>query len=265
MNKNMTKVVVNPSRSEDKKLCRFIASLPSIFEEQGDVLFWGRNKIKKFSLNSDSDSEDLVVKRFKKPNVFQKIVYSFFRKSKAERAFVNAASLKNRGFSTPYGIAYIEEKNCGLLSYGYFVTDLTADSSIDAELHKSSAFNKTIATAFASYVAALHKNGVLHHDLNPSNVLYHKEGDGSLAFSLIDINRMTFYPEGEEIPVEACFKNLNRFTGDMELFRFVLACYIEERGWDKCLLSDAMRIKKQWDKAWRRRKDFFNHFKRKNV
>lgn len=261
----MTKVVVNPSRAEDKKLCCFIASLPLIFEEQGEVLFLGRNKIKKFSLNSDYGREDLVVKRFKKPNAFQRIVYTLFRKSKAERAFVNASSLKNRGFSTPDGIAYIEEKSRGFISYAYFITNVTIDSSIEAELQKKSGFDESTAAAFAVYVAALHKNGVLHHDLNPSNVLYHKDDKNSFAFSLIDINRMTFYPKGEEIPVEVCFKNLNRFTGDMALFRFVLAHYIQERGWNKVLLSDALEIKKQWDKAWRRRKDFFNHFKRKNV
>ena len=55
------------------------------FENTGRVLFSGRNEIRLVNI----DGEDVVVKRFKRPNLFQKIIYTFFRKNKAYKSYHN--------------------------------------------------------------------------------------------------------------------------------------------------------------------------------
>ena len=65
----------------------------------------------------------VIVKRFKKPILIQRIIYGFFRKTKAQRAYLYAAVLRHRGFGTPHEIAYLEQRRRGLLSHCYFLAE----------------------------------------------------------------------------------------------------------------------------------------------
>lgn len=117
------KIEYNPEYKNNLKVTEFIEKLPSRFEQEGSVLFSGRNVIKSFVINpADNILKQVVVKRYKFPNAIQRIAYSFFRASKAARAFHNAAQLRTRGIDTPREIAYIEEWKSGLFTYGYFIT-----------------------------------------------------------------------------------------------------------------------------------------------
>lgn len=244
----------------------FVNNLPYIFDTKGDVIFKKRNCIKRFILNLDNGSNEFIVKRFKKPNFIQKIVYSFFKKTKAKRAFENSRQLRARNIDTPLEIAYLEVWNSGLFCDGYYVSLADYSQPIAGMLSDRINFDKDLANAFAKFSATLHQKGILHHDLNSTNVLY-KTIENNYHFSVIDINRMKFYPLGEKIPISVCYDNMTRFCGNMNLYKYVLEAYISYRELPnfKEELSKAIEIKKKHDSAWDRRKRFTRLFKcRKN-
>ena len=72
------KVVINPKYNF---LTDFIYHLPGCFFKDGETIYQGRNILKKY----DIQGYRLIVKRFKRPNIINQIVYSFFRRSKARR------------------------------------------------------------------------------------------------------------------------------------------------------------------------------------
>jgi tRNA A-37 threonylcarbamoyl transferase component Bud32 len=238
-------------------VCNFVRNLPELFEQSAAVLYAERNIIKRFSADeSDAILNSVVVKRFKYPNLIQRIVYSFFRDSKAKRAFYNAAELLRRGVSTPVGIACIEQWKNGLFAYGYYVSGSDYAPPVREKLIEPEQFDAVMAEDFAAFAASLHAKGILHHDLNSTNVLYHSENE-RYGFSLIDINRMDFLPEGEYPSRHDCFDNLTRFTGRMDLFGYVMRHYAAKRGWDEnSAVKEAVAIKNRHDEQWRRRKAF---------
>lgn len=190
----------------------------------------------------------------------QKIVYTFFRTTKAYRAFHNGEELIKRGFDTPRPISFLETKKFGLIDYCYYTCEKTDLPPIE-ELTDRSDWNKELAHDFAHYVAKLHEKGVLHHDLNNTNTLYNKENN-IYSFCVIDINRMTFYPLGKDIPLKKCLDNLTRFTGRMDLFEFVIRNYARARGLDEeSVTKMGINIKTTHDKNWYRRKRFTHFFK----
>jgi tRNA A-37 threonylcarbamoyl transferase component Bud32 len=249
------KTVINVEYKGNATVTGFLQQLPELFARGKTVLYAERNVIKRFVLNdADEILSGVVVKRFKRPNIVQRIVYSFFRDSKAKRAFRNAAELRRRGVSTPCEIAYVEQWRCGLFTYGYYISGSDNAPSIRGKLIEQKNFDRIMAEDFAAFAAGLHAKGILHHDLNSTNVLYHKVGE-RFGFSVIDINRMDLLPEGMCPSKYACFDNLTRFTGRMDLFEYVMRCYARERGWDTDkTVKDAVAVKNKHDEQWRRRK-----------
>ena len=244
---------INPSYAH---LSDFVATVPQKFKTDGTLLFKGRNTIKKFVVGGES----IVVKRFKKPNLIQRVVYGFFRKSKARRAYLNGGRLIANGISTPVNIAYIEQKSGGLLEECYYLSGEDNAPSIEGRLNETKDFDKVMATDLACFAADLHRKGILHDDFNCSNVLYHPQSDGHYHFSVIDINRMRFtdgYPSMAE-----CMENLTRFTGRMDLFEFVATAYVACRGLDFTYVGRMLEVKRRHDKRWRQRKAFTTLFKK---
>lgn len=252
-----TKVIISPLYSSNVKVKNFITHLPETFRHEGVMLYNKRNVIKSFILDtSDEILQSVVVKRYKRPNAIQRIAYSFFRSSKARRAFCNAAELRRRGINTPQEIAYIEQWSNALFEYGYYISGSDNAPPIREKLIDQQAFDRTMAADFAAFAAELHEKGILHHDLNSTNVLYHLH-NGHYRFSVIDINRMRFFSENTQPSKDECFNNLTRFTGRMDLFEYVLQCYAEKRGWDtETTVREAIELKNKHDEQWRRRKKF---------
>lgn len=228
------------------------------FEENGTVIFAGRNMIKKMVV----DGESVIVKRFKRPNFIQKIIYTFFRKTKAYRAYHNGVELEKRGVNTPRAIEFVETRRWGLTDYCYYITGEMNYPPLEDWTDRDD-WDEEVAREFAGFAAELHEKGVLHWDLNDTNVRVRKENNGRISFSVIDINRMEFYAEGKVIPVKICMDNLTRFTGRMDLFEFVVREYAKARGMDeKSTLSLGVEIKEKHDRAWRRRKRVTGWFKK---
>ena len=246
---------INKKYSNNIPLEKFMQQLPSMFEAEGDMLFHSRNTIKKFVL---SDGMEIVVKKYKTPIFIQRVVYTFIRKSKAERAFINAAELMHRGIDTPENIAWACEQENGLFHTGYFVSDVNDSPAIENALGAGDSFNKALAEDFAQFVAILHSKGIIHKDLNCTNVLFRPKSEGNYEFSLIDNNRMKFLPEGKEPSMKQCMENLTLFTGDLEVLRHVAIYYTISRGWDRNMADTIMDVKVNHDRKWKRKKKFLH-------
>ena len=184
-----------------------------------------RNSIKVFEYKE----LEINVKRYRVPIFINRIAYTFFRKSKACRAYNNAFEVIKRGFETPESIAYIEEFKGGLLHYSYYISLQCPYRREIREYYQGPLQgNEALMTAFAQFTAALHEKGVCHEDYSPGNVLI-AQIDGQYHFSLVDINRMTFKPMNLE---EGC-KNFRRMFISDELYIFLAKKYAQCRNFDQ--------------------------------
>lgn len=215
------KIVINP---QFEFLQYFVASVPHIFPQTGKVLYRGRNELKVFNVGQ----LEINVKKYKVPHFFNKIIYSFFRPTKAKRAYNYALHLLRKGITTPTPVAYIEKWRGGLFSEGYFIS---LQSHYTQDLHRfwhgKVAGNEDILRAFAGFTAQLHENKIFHQDYSPGNILYEPKPLG-ISFSLVDLNRMKFGCVDENLGCR-CF---GRLFDSEEILRFVAAVYADKRGFD---------------------------------
>lgn len=215
--------MVNP---EYAHIETFIDSIPSVFDTEGTLLYEERNTVKRFEA---PDGTPLIVKRYKFPNAVQRFAYSFYRPSKARRAYEYALRLIDMGFDTPTPIAYMEEREHGLFTYGYFVS--AENNNPDCRvLRKEEDFDGgLLAHDLMAFIVSLHEKGVMHGDTNLSNFLYEKRGD-HYHFAVIDINRSSFVTPP---PSQAqCLHNLMRLTHIPTLLHSLVCIYAGLRGWD---------------------------------
>lgn len=136
-----------------------------------------------------------VIKKYKTPNFFNCLIYSFFRKSKCRRAYEHAIKLLDKGIETPFPVAYIEEKKNGIFHTGYFIScympyktmnDIRIEDFTTEELY-------AIRDNLVEFVVDLNDKGVMPLDFNRGNVfIYRKPNDSRFRFALTDINRMRF-------------------------------------------------------------------------
>lgn len=214
------KIVISP---DDTALQNFIMELPKTFSVMGTTLYKGRNTVKAFSINGRT----LVVKRYKRPNLVQRVAYSFFKRSKAERAYLYAQIMREKGINTPREIAYIELCEGMLLSDSFFVSEPCMLPSL-SKILGNGRFNRDAADALAHQLVVMHEKGVMHGDLNLTNILYKRNENNSFTFWFIDTNRSSFIqPDKND-----CLDNLKRLTHDRELMRYIVSRYAEIRGWD---------------------------------
>lgn len=215
------RIVIHPKY---ESLRAWLEQLPAAFEQQGEVIYEERNQIRRM----EAEGVSVVVKRFQQPAFTNRMVYSWCRKPKAERAYENALELSKRGFATPVPIAYIL---CGegLLAESYLVTKASELQHTFYDFRDGVIAGKEeLIEAFARYAASLHNAGVLHKDFSPGNILYDKV-NGQWQFELVDINRMRF---GNVSPKLGC-ENLCRLWGKSDFFEVLCPVYAKERQIDE--------------------------------
>lgn len=234
----------------------FVTHLPARFGAEGELLFAnGRNVLKVFVVKEGHPVlGKVVVKRFRARNFFQTLAYSTFFSSKAKRAFRNGMALIRHGFDTPEPIAYAEERHHGLLRYCYYLTAFTEASSVRTELDVN--FNRPLAKCFARFIAHLHQQGFVHHDLNFGNVLYKEVAKDCYEISVIDINRLTIGIPSQ-LTLKDCKDDFVRWTDRKDLLTYIVEEYAKERGLDVArTLNEVLRLKAVHDRNWHRRKNF---------
>ena len=178
------KLVVNDSFKHFKS---FLENIKEHFAISKNSIHKARNEIKVINQND----VDLVVKSFKIPSFLNRVIYTFFRSSKAKKSYDYA--IKIAAF-TPKPIGYIEFYENTLLANSYFVSEKFDYSfTIRESLLDVNFSNKEkIFKAFAKFTFELHEAGIFHFDYSPGNILIKKE-NGNFIFKIVDINRMKFF------------------------------------------------------------------------
>ncbi len=233
------KIVVHP---QYEYLRSWIETLPQQFEHQGEVIYNARNQIRVITL---PDGLCINVKRFRKPALFNRIVYSFLRSPKAQRAYENAYILQSLGIDTPTAIGYVL---CGgkLLETSYLITLQSTLQHTFYDFRDGRIEGKEpLIRAFARWTAHMHRQGVLHRDYSPGNILYDYV-DGHWQFEVVDINRLRF----GKVTFRQGAEDFCRLWGKKDFFEVLAPAYAEARGIDpqQCL---------QWILAARKR--FWQH------
>lgn len=155
------------------------------------------------------DKVSLNIKAFKIPNLVNKIVYNFFRKSKAQRSFEYANKLIELGVGTPKPLAFYEYKTLFFFNRSFYVSEQFDCDMTYRELTKDFTIPDydNILRAFTRFTYSLHEKGINFLDHSPGNTLIKRNGD-KYEFYLVDLNRMIFGP----LDFETRIKNFARLT-----------------------------------------------------
>ncbi len=239
------KIVIHPKY---KELADFIVQIPKTFSRQGKVIYNGRNEIRVV----EHAELSINIKEFGVPFFLNRLVYAWFRKPKAERAYLYAGKLLDKQINTPEPIAYILTKKRGIIGKCYFI-------SIQVPLTRNFyefgtpplAGREHIVQDFARYSAYIHDSGVYHKDYSPGNILFDVI-DGKTEFCLVDINRMEFGRVG----IRKGCANFARLWGQEPFFRLIGQEYARSREADPqaCI---------RWILKYRRK--FWKRFTRKHL
>jgi len=203
------------------------------FKEDNKVLFEKRNIVKVVEFNN----KKFVFKYFKIPHIINKIVYRFFRDSKAKRSYDNSIKLKELNINTHEAIAYIEYNSLFLFKESFYISNFFDYSyEIRAVLKDKNFKNRdTIFQKFIEFTYDLHNKGVYHIDYSPGNVLI-KEYDGEYEFSIIDVNRMKFL----DFDIDLRMKSMSKITKNMEDNKLFIKYYSYISGYEINLLNDKL-------------------------
>jgi hypothetical protein len=248
------KIVIH---SKYKHLAAFLENLPQIFHIEGTTIYKDRNEIKVFN----TAKEEIIVKSFKIPQFFNRLIYTFFRHSKAHRSYAHALILRKKQINTPQPVAYIENYKNGLLFDSYYITQYKEYPGMMRELrYQPLIVHKNLADAFARFTAHVHEQNVLPLDYSPGNILY-EETDGEYHFCLVDLNRMRFLP----VDRKRGSHNLRRLWGNDETITYIAKEYAKARGFDeqKTVESVLKAHAKFWKRYARRHEGFMPYIEHK--
>ena len=236
--------IVNPTY---ESLRTWIESIPSLFEQSGEVIYDARNQIR---LITAPDGTETCVKRFHAPRGLNSWIYMHWRTPKAVRAYENAVRLCQAGIDTPEPIAYILIIEGGLLRESYLVNLRSTLSRNFYEFrHHPLEGHEEIVRAFARFTAHMHEQGILHRDYSPGNILFDVDKQGQAHFEIVDINRMVF---DRPVAIDTACRNFCRLWGKEDFFILLAKEYAQARGFDEtqCIHLTV----KYWKRFWRFRK-----------
>ena len=208
----MHKIIINNSFEffED-----FILNIQSHFNENTQTIHKARNELKIISYQNIQT----IVKSFKTPNLLRRVIYTYFRDSKAKKSYDNSIKLQK---FTPKPIGYIEFFKSRLINESYFISEKFEYDFTIREPLLDDAFEDrdTIFKAFARFTFELHQKNILHQDYSPGNILIKKEND-EYIFKVVDINRMEF----RELSLKERLKNFNKLWANDEQITIIAKEY----------------------------------------
>ncbi len=215
----------------------YLLTVPSLMtSRQGEAICQKRNEVRRM----EHVGHVFIVKQYRRPNLFQRFVYSFFRPSKAKRAYRNAELFRQKGIETPREVAYFEVRRQGLFADSWFVSEEAKGTETHLLLREVQDFSHALADAVMQQVAAMHQQGILHGDLNLSNFLCTEDETG-YHFSIIDTNRSHFcqgWPSRRQ-----CLNNMVRLTHRRDLYAYLIGSYARQRGWNESeTVETALRL-----------------------
>ena len=182
----MKKIIIDP---KFEFLRKYISDIPNTFDSNGSVLENKRNVIRETEVHGLK----LVIKSFRRIYLPNRIRYSFFYPSKAQRAFDYAKILLKKGIRTPQPIGYIEVKRYGLIHESFFISDSIDFTPLQVGREEKPVMTPEFMIELARFTYKLHQSNIYHVDYSLGNILF-KKIDGAWQFALVDNNRMTFGP-----------------------------------------------------------------------
>ena len=205
----MIKYEINPKYALE--FTDFFKNIKEHFTKNNNTIHKARNEIKVL----EYAQQKVVVKAFKIPHLLNRIVYSFFRKSKARKSYEYSVKISK---FVPKPIGYVEFYKGGLLHQSYFVSEhFDYDFTIrEPLLDKNFPKREAIFRAFARFTLTLHNAQISHNDYSPGNILI-KEEAGEFIFKIVDINRMSFF----ELNEKARAKNFSKLWASDEVLSIV--------------------------------------------
>ncbi len=224
----------------------FIVNIRNNFKADVKVLYNQRNIIKLFKVND----RKYVVKSFRVPHLFNRVVYSFFRKSKAERSYINTKKLESLNIGTPHPVAYIEFYSSFLIKESFYISEyFNFDYQMSDALYDENFDDRdSVFKQFAKFTYEIHNKGVFHSDYNHGNILF-KNNNGIYEFSLVDVNRMKFMTLNDSLRM----KSLCRLATDLSALKLIVKHYHKVSNRDFSYLLDLLT--KHFDKFERRQKN----------
>ncbi|MCM1450752.1 MAG: lipopolysaccharide kinase InaA family protein [Clostridium sp.] len=207
-----------------RRLEPLISSVPSLFPKEGKILHDGRNQVKEMRLGGKT----AIVKRYKKPNFFLKLQFAFLNNCKAKKAYRYGKAFAEAGLRTPAPIAYIIEGRWPLIRGSYFISEPVEGRCLNDFL---SASDTALIKSLAKEIAKMHGAGLMHGDLNLTNIYI----DASGNFRFIDTNRSKMR---KNPGIDACAENLMRLTHDRELLEKIAREYADIRGWNSDIFAE---------------------------
>ena len=213
-----------------KEFLDFLLQVRTYFQTNSQTIHKARNELKIIPF---ADIET-VVKSFKVPHLLNRIIYTFFRDSKAKKSY--EYSLKIKDF-TPSPIGYIEFYNSSLLHESYFVSERFAYDFTIREPLLDAAFEEReeIFRAFARFTLSLHNAGIFHKDYSPGNILIKKE-EKDFTFKIVDINRMKFFALDEKSRA----KNFSKLWASDAILRVMAEEYMLHHPCDETFVAKVL-------------------------
>ena len=194
-----------------------------------------RNTIKTVSINN----LELNVKSFKVPHLVNRIAYSFFRKSKANRSFEYANTLLKLGVNTPQPLAYFEYSKFKFINKSYYVSEQIYCDLTYRELVENPDYinHEEILRAFTRFTFKLHEKGIIFLDHSPGNTLIKKNKEtGDYDFYLVDLNRMKF----QVMNFDERINNFARLTHKKEMVEIMANEYAKLINVEESIVFDKM-------------------------
>lgn len=211
-----------------------------------------RNQIRLFEF----EGKTINIKSFKIPNLINKIVYRFFRKSKARRSFEFANKLLENGIGTPQPFAFLENYDWIGLKDSYYVSehlncDLTYRELVEIPDYP---YRDKILRQFTQFSYQLHQKGIEFKDHSPGNTLIKKAENGEYEFFLVDLNRMEFH---DTMDFNLRMKNLCRLTPHKEMVEIMSNEYAKISGESERLIFETL---------WKYTADFqYKYYRKKRL
>lgn len=215
----MVNIIFDPAYNIYASLLR---NIQTYFQASSNIIHQARNTLKVITFAD----KNFVVKSFKRPCFFYKIIYTFFRASKAKRSFKYTQRLLANGIAVPNPVGYVEKKRFGLLDESYYVSEeMSYDFTIREAKNRQIEDVEIIYRQFVFFTYAMHQKGIIHLDFSPGNILIKKEGD-KYRFALVDVNRMQF----KTVDFKEGLKNFSRLWLSDEDAEFLGAEYAKLAG-----------------------------------
>jgi RIO-like serine/threonine protein kinase len=214
----------------NEKFKELVINIKNYFNsEKSNTIFEERNIIKVL----EYQGVKYAVKSFKIPHLINKIVYRFFRDSKAKRSYYNSKKLVDLNINTPKPIGYIEFESFLFFKESFYICEYFKYNFEIRAVFKDQAFKnrELILYEFMKFTYNLHNKGVYHVDYSPGNILVKQQND-IYEFYIVDVNRMKF----TEFDLDLRLKSIAKLTSNRDDNNMILKYYAEISNIDTELL-----------------------------